>query len=75
MACQILGYKSSDLKSMTLEKLISNLEEQSIEAMEETDLLCAKSSKNESDMHVKGTVLVCGKVVSLSQRKSCSDIS
>ena len=62
MACQILGYKRSELQKLTLNNLISNLEEQDVEALEETDLICTK--KSESDIYVKGTVLVCGKVVS-----------
>ena len=62
MACQILGYKRSELQTLTLRNLIYNLEEQDVDALEETDLICTK--KSESDIYVKGTVLVCGKVVS-----------
>ena len=62
MACQILGYKRSELQTLTIRNLISNFEEQDVEALEETDLICTK--KSESDIYVKGTVLVCGKVVS-----------
>ena len=70
MACQILGYKRSELQNMSLESLISNLERRlsssSLETLDEIDLLCAKSSSgiDESQLYVRGTVLVCGKVVS-----------
>ena len=66
MACQILGYKRSELQSMTFENLVSNLDE-SLGASEEIDLLCDKKNDDidtSEDLKVKGTVLVCGKVVS-----------
>ena len=66
MACQILGYKRSELQSMTFENLVSNLDE-SLGASEEIDLLCDKKNDDidtSEDLKVKGTVLICGKVVS-----------
>ena len=71
MACQILGYKRSELQNMSLEKLILNLERglssSSLETLDEMDVLCARSSSSgidDSQLYVRGTVLVCGKVVS-----------
>ena len=71
MACQILGYKRSELQNMSLEKLILNLERRlsstSLETLDEMDVLCAQSSSSgidDSQLYVRGTVLVCGKVVS-----------
>ena len=71
MACQILGYKRSELQNMSLEKLILNLERllssSSIETLDEMEVLCAQSSSSgidDSQLYVRGTVLVCGKVVS-----------
>ena len=67
MACQILGYKRSELQNMSLEKLILNLESTSLETLDEMEVLCAQSSSSgidDSQLYVRGTVLVCGKVVS-----------
>ena len=71
MACQILGYKRSELQNMSLEKLILNLERRlsstSLETLDELEVLCAQSSSSgidDSQLYVRGTVLVCGKVVS-----------
>ena len=67
MACQILGYKRSELQNMSLEKLILNLESSSLETLDEMEVLCAQSSSSgidDSQLYVRGTVLVCGKVVS-----------
>ena len=71
MACQILGYKRSELQNMSLEKLILNLERRlsgtSLETLDEMEVLCAQSSSSgidDSQLYVRGTVLVCGKVVS-----------
>ena len=70
MACQILGYKRSELQNMSLEKLILNLERRlsntSLETLDEMEVLCAQSSSgiDDSQLYVRGTVLVCGKVVS-----------
>ena len=71
MACQILGYKRSELQNMSLEKLILNLEKRlsntSLETLDEMEVLCAQSSSSgidDSQLYVRGTVLVCGKVVS-----------
>ena len=71
MACQILGYKRSELQNMSLEKLILDLERRlsnsSLETLDEMDVLCAQSSSSgidDSQLYVRGTVLVCGKVVS-----------
>ena len=71
MACQILGYKRSELQNMSLEKLILNLERRlsstSLETLDEIEVLCAQSSSSgidDSQLYVRGTVLVCGKVVS-----------
>ena len=71
MACQILGYKRSELQNMSLEKLILNVERQlsssSLETLDEMEVLCAQSSSSgidDSQLYVRGTVLVCGKVVS-----------
>ena len=71
MACQIFGYKRSELQNMSLEKLILNLERRlsssSLETLDEMEVLCAQSSSSgidDSQLYVRGTVLVCGKVVS-----------
>ena len=71
MACQILGYKRSELQNMSLEKLILDLERRlsstSLETLDEMEVLCAQSSSSgidDSQLYVRGTVLVCGKVVS-----------
>ena len=71
MACQILGYKRSELQNMSLEKLILNLEKRlsntSLETLDEMEVLCTQSSSSgidDSQLYVRGTVLVCGKVVS-----------
>ena len=71
MACQMLGYKRSELQNMSLEKLILNLEKRlsnkSLETLDEMEVLCAQSSSSgidDSQLYVRGTVLVCGKVVS-----------
>merc|ERR1712012_541384 len=70
MACQILGYKRSELQSMTFENLVSNLDE-SLGASEEIDLLCDKKNDDidtSEDLKVKGTVLICGKVVEVQTK-------
>ena len=72
MACQLLGFKSSELQKLTLDDFVLDPEHgRGIEAMAETEIFqnlqpegVSNFRQNEPDVTMNGKILISGKVVS-----------
>ena len=81
MACQLLGFKSSELQKLTLDDFVLDPEHgRGIEAMAETEIFQKIQPEGDSNFRqndtdattMNGQVLISGKVVSTTLFSSCN---